>query len=164
MDIERKRWIFDLTVWTTSALLALSLLAFDAAASPRNLRADNATWRAECGSCHVAYPPALLLAAEWRRLMGSLDRHFGADAAVETKAAAEIEAFLAANAGRGGDGGGAAQATPRITTTRWFRHEHGKVPAAVFASAAVKAAANCAACHPGAAAGDFNEHAARIPR
>ena len=164
MDIERKRLVFDLTVWISSALLALSLLAFDAAAGSRNLRADNAVWRAECGSCHVAYPAALLPAAEWHRLMGSLDRHFGADAAVEAKVAAEIETFLADNAGRGGDGGGAAQATPRITATRWFQHEHGKVPAGVFASAAVKTAANCAACHPGATAGDFNEHAVRIPR
>lgn len=162
MNIERKRLVFDLTVWVTSSLLALSLLAVDAGASSRQLGADNATWRAECGGCHVAYPPALLPAAEWRRLMGSLDRHFGADAAVEAKTAAEIEAFLSAHAGRGD--GTAAPAPLRITTTRWFQREHGKVPATVFASPAVKTAANCAACHPGARAGDFNEHAVRIPR
>ena len=161
MNIDRKRRLFDLVVWITSSLLALSLLAIDAQAGSRNLAADNATWRAECGSCHVAYPPALLPAADWRRLMGSLARHFGADAAIDAKAAAEIEAFLAGNAGRGE---GASDAAPRITTTRWFRHEHGQLSAAVLGSPKVKTAANCAACHPGAASGNFDEHAVTIPR
>jgi cytochrome c553 len=162
MKPERKRMLFDLTVWIASSLLAVSLLVVDAQAKSRNLAADNPTWRAECGSCHVAYPVALLPAEDWRRLMGSLDRHFGADAAVEAKSAAEIERFLSANAGRGD--GAVGQAPPRLTTTRWFQHEHRKVSAAVFASPTVKTAANCAACHPGAAAGDFDEHAVRIPR
>ncbi len=162
MDADRKRLRFDVTVWITAPLLALALLALDAEAGSRTFAADNAAWRAECGTCHVAYPPALLTAPEWRQLMGSLDRHFGADASVDAKAAAEIDRFLATAAGRGDarDAG----ASPRITSTRWFRHKHDDVPAAVFRSATVKTAANCAACHPGATTGDFNEHAARIPR
>jgi len=91
----------------------------------------------------------------------SLARLFGADASVDPTTATEIDRFLAASAGRGE--GRAAEAQPRITSTRWFRHRHDEVSAAVFRSPSVKAAANCAACHPGAAA-DFNEHAARIPR
>lgn len=162
MKIERQHLLFDLPVWMTSSLLAFSLLAIDAQAKSQNPIADNSIWRAECGSCHVPFPPALLPAADWRRLMGSLDRHFGTDAAVDAKAAAEIGAFLAVNAGRGA--GRATNAQPRITTARWFRHEHGKVPAAVMGSSAVKSAANCAACHSGAATGDFNEHAVRLPR
>lgn len=161
MKIERKRLLFNRTVWITSSLLAFSLLAIDVEAKSRNVAPDNVTWRAECGSCHVAYPPALLPAADWRQLMGSLDRHFGVDAAVDAKATAEIEAFLAAN-GRLGDGR-VTEAQPRVTTTRWFQHEHGKVSAAVFRSSSVKTAANCGACHPGAATSDFNEHAVRIP-
>jgi diheme cytochrome c len=162
MNIERKRFRFDLTAWITASLLALSLLALGAEAKSQKFAADNATWRAECGTCHVAYPPALLTAPEWRQLMGSLDRHFGADASVDAKAAAEIDRFLAASAGRGE--GRDAGAQPRITATRWFRNKHDEVSGAVFRSATVKTAANCAACHPGAATGDFNEHAVRIPR
>jgi hypothetical protein len=94
--------------------------------------------------------------------MGSHDRHFGADASIDAKTAAEIEVFLAASAGRGD--ARRTEGEPRITTTRWFRHEHGKISAAVFRSASVKTAANCAACHPGAATGDFDEHAVGIPR
>ena len=162
MKAERKRLLFDLGVWITGPALALSLLAADVDARARKFAADNAAWRAECGGCHVAYPPALLSAAEWRRLMGSLDRHFGTDATVDRKTAAEIDAFLAANAGRGESR--PAEGEPRITTTRWFRHEHAKISANVLRSARVKTAANCAACHPGTAAGDFDEHAVGIPR
>jgi hypothetical protein len=162
MNIERKRLLFDLTAWSTVPLLTLSLLAVNVEAKARRFTADNAIWRAECGGCHVAYRPALLPATEWRQLMGSLDRHFGADASVDTNTATEIDRFLAASAGRGE--GRVAEAQPRITTTRWFRHKHNEVSAAAFRSTSVKTAANCAACHPGAAAGDFNEHAVRIPR
>jgi hypothetical protein len=159
---QRRRLVFDLTAWIAGPVLALSLLAVDVQAKSRRYGADNATWRAECGGCHVPYPAGLLPAADWRRLMGSLDRHFGADASVDPETGAEIGAFLAANAGRGD--ARAADVEPRITTTRWFRHEHGKVSPAVFRSPAVGTTSNCAACHRDAARGDFDEHAVRIPR
>lgn len=143
-------------------LVAVSLPALGGDGGSRRYTADNATWRAECGSCHVPFPPALLPAAEWSTTMSGLERHFGADASIDAKAAAEIRTFLLAHAGRGE--ARAAGTEPRITTTRWFRHEHGKIAIATFGSAAVKTAANCAACHPGATKGDFDEHAVRIPR
>jgi cytochrome c553 len=145
-----------------ASLLYLVLLAFDAGAASKRYAVDNATWRAECGGCHVPYPPALLPAAEWRRLMSALDRHFGEDASVDATAAAEIDRFMGANAGRGAPRTGETE--PRITTTRWFRHEHDEVSAAAFRSARVKSAANCAACHPGAATGNFDERAVAVPR
>jgi hypothetical protein len=162
VNAEQRPLVISLVAWIAMPLLGLALPAPDAGAKSRRNAADNATWRAECGSCHVPFPPALLPAGEWSALMGGLDRHFGVDASIDAKAAAEISAFLAANAGRGE--ARAAGAEPRITTTRWFRHEHGKLAAATFAAPGVKTAANCAACHPGAAKGDFDEHAVRIPR
>ncbi|MBK7794502.1 MAG: diheme cytochrome c [Betaproteobacteria bacterium] len=161
MNVERKRLPFVLAAWMTVPLLTLLLLAVDVEAKTRRFTADSAIWRAECSGCHVAYPPALLPAADWRQLMGSLTRHFGADASVDPSVATEIDRFLAANAGRGESR--ATEAQPRITTTRWFRHKHDEVSAAVFRSPSVETAANCAACHPGAATGAFNEHAVRIP-
>jgi cytochrome c553 len=162
MKFERKHRSFAAILWIAALLPSASLLAVAAEAKSQSLAADSATWRAECGSCHVAYAPALLPTVEWRQLMRSLDRHFGADASIDAKTAVEIDRFLAANARRGE--GRAAEAQPRITTTRWFRHEHDEVSAAVFRSPSVKTPANCAACHPGAAAGNFDEHAVGIPR
>lgn len=122
-----------------------------------------AVYKDECGSCHVAYPPRLLAAADWRTIMAGLARHFGSDASLEPVQAKEIAAFLAANAGRREQGG----SEPRITTSAWFRREHRDghdgLTAALWKSPAVKSPANCAACHRQAADGDFGERSLRLP-
>lgn len=116
----------------------------------------------ECGSCHLAYPPGLLPAASWQRLMAGLPRHFGVDASVDAKAAAEIGAWLAANAATG------RRADPppqdRITQAPWFVREHREVRTATWSLPAVKGPSNCAACHTRADQGDFDERFIRIPR
>jgi hypothetical protein len=33
--------------------------------------------REECAACHSAYPPGMLPAASWQRVMANLPRHFG---------------------------------------------------------------------------------------
>jgi cytochrome c553 len=145
------------------ALAAALLLVHDAIASGRAApSASDPAWQAECGTCHVAYPPRLLPAAAWRALMDDLGRHFGPDASVDPATAAAIRAFLEANAGRARVPGD--EATLRITQTRWFVREHRDVAAATWRSAGVRSAANCAACHTGAEAGRFGEHDTRIPR
>ena len=122
----------------------------------------NDTWNSECGACHVAYPPRLLPAAAWRGIMERLDRHFGADASLDAKTAAEITAFLAANAGSDRVGP-AATAPARITETPWFRRKHRKLPDSAWIRPAVKSRANCPACHPAAERGDYDD-AVRVPR
>jgi hypothetical protein len=102
----------------------------------------NPAYQAECGSCHVAYPPQLLPAASWRQLMAGLDKHFGSDASLEPALGKEIEQFLAAHAGRRRGG-----TELRITETRWFRKEHGEV----------KNPADCGACHAGAEKGIYED-------
>ena len=129
---------------------ALALLAAPALAEGRWVVPPNATWQAECASCHIAYPPQLLPAASWKRLMSQLDRHFGADASLDAPTRSQILAFLERNAGRGPDQG------LRITETRWFRHEHDEV--------AAKKLSSCESCHTMAAAGDFRERNIRLPR
>jgi nitrate/TMAO reductase-like tetraheme cytochrome c subunit len=74
----------------------------------------------------------------------------------------EIGAWLMRNAGTRAP----VLAAPedRITRTPWFIREHRKVPQHAWARVSIKSAANCAACHPHADQGDFDEHAVRIPR
>lgn len=117
----------------------------------------------ECGSCHVAYPPGLLPAASWRRMMSGLNRHYGTDASLDAANTAELGAWLAANAGTHRR---VREAPPddRITRSAWFTRKHDEVAPAVWKSPAVQSPANCTACHPQAARGDFDEHAVRIPR
>ncbi len=121
---------------------------------------EHSAWKQECGSCHVAYPPQLLTAADWQRLMGSLDRHFGDNAALEPRISQEILAFLKRHAGSG-----KTHSAPslRITETPWFRRAHHEVSAAAWTHPVVKTPANCAACHVRAAQGDWSEHGVRMP-
>ncbi len=123
--------------------------------------ATDPTWKAECGSCHVAYPAELLPAASWRKLMAGLNDHFGTDASVDAKTAQAITRFLEANATtkrkRVND------PALRITETAWFGKEHRKVPSGVWKSDAVKNAANCTACHTRAEQGDYSERTLRVP-
>jgi hypothetical protein len=101
MNANRKRLMFDLTVWVTTPLLAFALLAADLAAKSPRPAGDNPIGRAECGGCHPAYPPALLPAAEGRHPIGSLDRHFGVAVSVAPGVARGIERHLVAGAADG---------------------------------------------------------------
>lgn len=143
-------------------LLLCGLLSPAATLADEVFAVSNPKWKAECGSCHVAYPPQLLPAASWQRLMKGLDRHFGTDASVDAATAAEIGAFLEKYAGS--KRGIAGETTLRVSETAWFQREHRKVDAATWKLPAVKSAANCAACHSAAEAGDYHERGIRIPK
>ena len=149
---------------TVALLGALTTVLLPAAgrADREVFRVDNPAYQAECASCHIAYPPQLLPKESWRALMNDLPNHFGTDASGDAKTAKELQSYLEANAGRGRADGAKPQL--RITETRWFRHEHDEVPAAVWKDPAVKGAANCGACHTQADRGDFSEGSLRVRR
>jgi hypothetical protein len=124
--------------------ILLAMAALPAAADGVRVP-DHPAYAAECGSCHVAYPPQLLSAPSWRQVMAGLDKHFGSDASLEPALAREIGQFLADHAGRRGG------TELRVTETRWFRKEHrNEIPA-------VKNPADCAACHRGAEKGIYED-------
>ncbi|WP_434516786.1 cytochrome C [Dechloromonas sp. ARDL1] len=116
-----------------------------------------ASYKSECGSCHLPYPPALLAADDWRRIMGKLGDHFGSDATLDSRQQQEIRAFLENAAGRPERLGSAGE-PPRISQTQRFIRKHREVPARFWSDPRVKSAANCEACHPGAATGNYSEH------
>lgn len=137
--------------------------ALSAHAGEKSYRLDHPAYRQECGSCHVAYPPALLSAPSWRAVMAGLDRHFGTDASLDAAARAEILGFLESNAGRRDTSAG-GKPLLRISETPWFLKEHRKeVPAEVLRRPDVKTFANCGACHADAEKGDYAERGIRVP-
>lgn len=152
---------------STSRLASMGVCALAALLAGTAARADphryalDALYRSECGACHVAYPPALLDSASWRSLLDGLERHFGSDASVD----ASTKSSLAATLQRDSRSRAAAPpgGEPRLTSTPWFRREHRELSSAVFTSPAVRSAANCEACHAGAADGDYAEAAVRVP-
>lgn len=117
----------------------------------------------ECASCHIAYPPGLLPAPSWQRVMKNLPKHYGVDASLDAATVQEITAWLNAHAATDRR---LREAPPddRITRSSWFINQHDEVSDATWKRPAIKSASNCAACHTGADKGDFSERHVRIPR
>lgn len=150
------------------ALLAAAALATLPARADRLPIPTDAppAFAAECGSCHLAFPPALLAAADWHRVMTSLDKHYGDNASLDEATRRAIDDFLVRNAGSGRRTEGAVDARgvlPRLTLTGWFRNKHDEVPAAVWRDKRIGSAANCAACHSRADAGSYREREISMP-
>lgn len=144
---------------------ALCMLPFASAqadsgrAMPRNVPA---AYTQECAACHTAYPPGLLPAASWNRVMQGLDRHYGTDASLDPTTVRQLNQWLLAHAGtykRVNE----EPPEDRLTRSAWFERKHRKIEPATWKLASVKSAANCAACHTGADEGRFDDHDLRMP-
>ena len=143
-----------------SLILAACVLASSASANEEQRGAFPAevpkSYRVECGTCHVPFAPDLLPADTWRQIMVGLGRHYGVDAAIDTREHAEIEEFLVRYAGHGlgtkrnGD-------HLRLTDTLWFHRRHGRVKT-LFKYPLVGSKANCGACHVHAEDGRYEEY------
>ena len=141
----------------------LALLAMPVSAARMSMPSDAPkSYEAECASCHMAYPPALMGQKNWQNIMSGLDKHFGTDASFDPKTQAEITQWLLKNAATKEKYSSLAPDN-RITKTSWFIHKHDEVRSDVWKRVGVKSPANCSACHADAVKGDFNEDRVRIP-
>jgi hypothetical protein len=149
------------------ALLLASLCVGQAAIAEGGSRMTSVPlltkYKTECAACHLAYPPGLLSADTWQRVLTNLPRHYGTDASLDGATVKELSTWLSAN---GATDRRIREAPPedRITRSAWFIRQHDEVPAATWQRPAIKSASNCAACHTGAEQGDFNERNVRVPR
>ncbi|MDD5323957.1 MAG: diheme cytochrome c [Polaromonas sp.] len=149
--------------------LAFGVLAASAISQPAMADANGRMvtllpkYQQECAACHIAYSPALMPAASWRRIMSNLPNHFGTDASLDPATLKELSGWINSHAGTYKR---VSEEPPqdRITRTAWFVRKHDEVSAASWKLPAVKSASNCIACHTAAEKGDFNEHNVRIPR
>jgi len=158
-------------LWTCVALLLMAGTAFaerhkyngEDRGRPVMPSQSNAKWQAECSGCHLAFPPGLLPAPSWQKMMGALDQHFGTDASLSPADTKEITDFLVKNASNRWT---ANTAPLKITDSEWFKSKHraGEINPAVWKRESVKSPSNCLACHRGADKGDFDEDNVRIPK
>ncbi|HRF58041.1 MAG TPA: cytochrome C [Campylobacterales bacterium] len=118
----------------------------------------NKTYIKECGSCHMAYQPALLNKSSWQAMTNTLSKHFGVDASLEPQTLKQIEEYLAR------EGNSRSQRVYEgISSQEWFVKEHRKIARQYITQPSVKSIANCAACHTQAANGDYRERNIMIP-
>lgn len=119
----------------------------------------------ECGSCHLAYSPAMLPASSWKSMMGNLQNHFGEDASLDTNSSKTVEAYLSANAADTGGsnysrklmrGVSAANTPLRITELPKWLDTHSQVPGWEWMHKDVRSKSNCIACHRDAERGYYD--------
>ena len=146
-------------VWL--AACSISHLGF--ADSTPSLSGAPKSFKSECASCHLAYPPSLLVAKDWQKIMSTLGKHFGTDASMGEAEIRDISQFLSANASNRPDRHIAQQDPPRLTQTPWFERKHRKIPDKVWADVRVKSASNCMACHKGADNNNYSERDISVP-
>ena len=134
---------------------------------------NNALYATECSACHFAYQPGWLPARSWKKIMRNLDDHFGENAELDQMSNDTITSYLVAESAdhqanrkstkilrsiRAND------APLRISTLPYILRKHDEIPQRMIRdNTKVGSAANCIACHTGAAEGQFNEHGVTIP-
>ncbi len=131
----------------------------------------NQTYSAQCGSCHLAYPPELLPAASWRKILSELPDHNGEQVELESPDKETVDQFLETNAADKSSSRRARRIikslhgeTPtRITEVPYIRHQHDDISETVYQRESIGSFSNCNACHPSAERGKFNADSVRIP-
>jgi cytochrome b len=132
-----------------------------------------ATYKEECGSCHMAFPPNTLPAKSWRDMMAYLQDHFGDDASIEEPSRKEIEDFLVKNSADKSleeasikfiRSIGKASPPLRITEIGYWKKKHEPIRQAVYQRETIKSRINCVACHKWAEYGSFEDDDIKIPR
>lgn len=119
----------------------------------------------ECSACHFAYPASMLPEASWKKIMGSLENHFGEDASLDAQTTQHITKYLVAQAGdtklrpskfvRGLD---AKNPPIRITETKYWIRLHPAISKEYLQSGLAGLKANCAVCHPQAEDGYYEKY------
>ena len=120
----------------------------------------------ECGSCHMAYPAALLPGSSWRKIMSGLEQHFGDDASLDPASTSHITRYLVDNAADAADtrhtrkmmrGVDTTNAPMRITELPKWISEHREISPREWRRKDVASKANCTACHIDASKGYFED-------
>ena len=139
-----------LTAILFSALISLPVFGDD---DRIQLITDQLT-KNECSACHFAYPASMLPEASWKKIMESLENHFGEDASLDSQTIQYITQYLVSQAGdaenrslkfvRGLDN----QNPPiRITETKFWVRQHPAISKEKLHSGLAGLKANCAVCH-----------------
>jgi hypothetical protein len=161
----------DRKVWPAlalAALLAVSQIAWisSSLAAPKIFPPIvDSGYLKECGTCHMAYPPELLPARSWTRVLGSLQDHFGDSAQLDAATQQRIRDYLVAHAADNAQNEHSfavmhslrANETPlRITATPYIAGLHAAVLDPMWGgNPRPKTLAECGVCHLRAQIGDF---------
>jgi hypothetical protein len=125
-----------------------------------------------CGSCHWAYPPDLLPARSWDKILAELEDHFGDAVDLDPESKSTIAEYLNTNAAEQSSGKLSSkimrsigdQTPERITRIPYILKEHHEIELEVLNRESIGSLSNCIACHTAAEKGDFDDDNVSIPK
>ena len=130
-------------------------------------------YKEECSSCHMAYPPGLLPARSWKKIMAGLELHFGDNAELDIESFKSISEFLVTNSADDSDyrrsrkimrSLNSNDMPVRISEIPYIKYKHDEIPDKLIKfNKKVNSLANCNACHNKAEQGLYSEHDVNIP-
>ena len=131
----------------------------------------NEIYRKSCGACHFAYPPGLLPARSWLKIMDTPGGHAGGDLSIDEKTRAGIKEYLKQNSAEKSQlkkskkilASIGSDVPSRISEIPYIKNKHRKIKQEVFSRESIKWRGTCSACHKTAERGDLNDGAVTIP-
>lgn len=172
------------------ALLALALLvnsvpalaeenfwawAFNFQRSKEVKPVSHKSYQEECGSCHFAYPPGLLPARSWEKLLTAtaLHNHFGDNAELDAATLQDIRDYALENAAdkswykrsrKIAHATAEGEAPMRITEVSYIKRVHADIPEKMIkGNQGVKSLSYCDKCHTQADKAVFDNDTVQIP-
>jgi cytochrome c553 len=131
-------------------------------------------WADECSSCHYAYPPGLLPAASWQKLLtpAALEKHFGENIEMKDELRLKLLDYANANAAEHSMAKRSRKmmaslngaAPERITEAPYIKRKHQDIPKKLVQdNPQVKALSQCDTCHTEAKTGNLDDDTVTIP-
>ena len=120
----------------------------------------------QCNVCHFAYPPGMLPAGSWKKLLDDMPQHFTGQVMINVDTQEEISQWLQANAGTFA----LVNEEPpqnRITKSAWWTKIHmdnKKIPASVWKKPTISKGSSCVTCHLTAPKGAYNAKTVQVPK
>ncbi|SFP93529.1 cytochrome b/b6 domain-containing protein [Hydrogenimonas thermophila] len=169
--------LFAVIMLLFAILIPLYATTFDSGLTssrfvPVNYENEHSLFVDECSACHTLYPPFLLPTNSWKKLMATLQDHFGDDASLEKEDRISIEKFLLANSAGNSTKEAAFYITESlkgkkdiiaITKTPYWIGKHKNLDRDIFISSSIKSKANCKACHKDIEQGLIEDSSIKIP-
>lgn len=159
--------------WIAASAVIAMAAAVGATADDRFPSISNETVRSECGDCHIAYPPQMLPQRSWRKLMGTLPKHFDEELGLDDETKQQVLRYLLDNAADESEakaarkflrGLGSGDTPIRITDTPRWKDKHHELPESVWSDSRVATKGDCSVCHTEAARGLYDDDdGLRIP-
>lgn len=157
-DDDRKEWyLFGFTTMNKSGVMPVT----------------NAVYKEECGSCHMAYSPGLLPTDSWKKMMLTLENHFGDNAELEPAIRKDILSYLIEHSAERSDYRRSQKimrsleknkVIGRITQTPYFIRKHDEIPKRLITdNEKVASLSHCTSCHKNAEKGSFDDDDVSIP-